>query len=355
MSWDTLSWQPVAPETLDGAGALTHLAPMLRSALEEAASALAMGPVNATELSFAATTAADIAGTIVPASSIELLGTPRRNVWAAVEPAAPTLNGASIELSALAGALGEAFDAAFLELLGEGLSLAIATEMPSASATLTAFRLGLRDQAGTTVNVYAVVEDSVPTELATHVVALQALGADASKASGAPAGARAGSMSINDLAAQAEATHDAPSQAASPAPSASTAAHHAPGSSSPTPGGAGQPAGRSPAPAIRPFELDELPPVPVVPSSQNIELLMGVSLQVTVEIGRTKLAIRDVLALTPGSIVELDKLAGEKVDVLVNGQQIAQGEVVVVDENFGVRITDVVSRQRRILSADNAA
>ena len=78
---------------------------------------------------------------------------------------------------------------------------------------------------------------------------------------------------------------------------------------------------------------------------------MGVSLQVTVEIGRTRLPIRDVLALTPGSIVELDKLAGEKVDVLVNGHQIASGEVVVVDENFGVRITDVVSRQRRVMSS----
>jgi flagellar motor switch protein FliN/FliY len=92
-----------------------------------------------------------------------------------------------------------------------------------------------------------------------------------------------------------------------------------------------------------------------VATNQNIELLMGVHLEVTVEIGRTRLAIRDVLSLSPGSIVELDKLAGEKVDVLVNGQPIAQGEVVVVDENFGVRITDVVSRQRRILSADGAA
>jgi flagellar motor switch protein FliN/FliY len=73
-----------------------------------------------------------------------------------------------------------------------------------------------------------------------------------------------------------------------------------------------------------------------------------VTLQVAVEIGRTTLPIRDVLALTPGSIIELDKLAGEKVDILINGRPIAQGEVVVVDENFGVRITDVVSRQQRL-------
>jgi flagellar motor switch protein FliN/FliY len=80
----------------------------------------------------------------------------------------------------------------------------------------------------------------------------------------------------------------------------------------------------------------------------NIDLLLGVNLQVAVEIGRTTLPIREVLALTPGSIIELDKLAGEKVDILINGRPIAQGEVVVVDENFGVRITDVVSRQQRL-------
>ena len=87
---------------------------------------------------------------------------------------------------------------------------------------------------------------------------------------------------------------------------------------------------------------------PTGQQSYNIDLLLGVTLQVAVEIGRTTLPIRDVLALTPGSIIELDKLAGEKVDILINGRPIAQGEVVVVDENFGVRITDVVSRQQRL-------
>jgi flagellar motor switch protein FliN/FliY len=106
---------------------------------------------------------------------------------------------------------------------------------------------------------------------------------------------------------------------------------------------------------VRIAELNELPPAMPSSGSANIEMLLGVNLQVTVEIGRTKLAIRDVLALTPGSIVELDKLAGEKVDVLVNGHRIASGEVVVVDDNFGVRVTDVVSRQHRLLSADGAA
>jgi len=79
----------------------------------------------------------------------------------------------------------------------------------------------------------------------------------------------------------------------------------------------------------------------------NIGLIMDVPLQVTVELGRTRKLIRDILELVPGSIVELDKLAGEPVDVLVNGKLIAKGEVVVIDENFGVRITEIVSQLER--------
>jgi flagellar motor switch protein FliN/FliY len=94
--------------------------------------------------------------------------------------------------------------------------------------------------------------------------------------------------------------------------------------------------------------MPELVAAPTNQPGYNIDLLLGVTLQVAVEIGRTTLPIRDVLALTPGSIIELDKLAGEKVDILINGRPIAQGEVVVVDENFGVRITDVVARQQRL-------
>ena len=75
----------------------------------------------------------------------------------------------------------------------------------------------------------------------------------------------------------------------------------------------------------------------------NIGLLMDVPLQVTVELGRTKKLIRDILDLGPGSVVELDKLAGEPIDVYVNTKLIAKGEVVVIDENFGVRITEIVS------------
>lgn len=82
----------------------------------------------------------------------------------------------------------------------------------------------------------------------------------------------------------------------------------------------------------------------------SLDLLKHVDLKVTVELGRTQLPIRDVLPLMPGSIVELDRPAGEPVDVLVNGVLIAHGEIVVVDEKFGVRITEVLASGRRVHS-----
>ena len=79
----------------------------------------------------------------------------------------------------------------------------------------------------------------------------------------------------------------------------------------------------------------------------NIGLILDVPLSVTVELGRTKKSIKDILELTNGSIVELDKLAGEPVDIQVNGKFLAKGEVVVIDENFGVRITEIASPAER--------
>lgn len=83
-------------------------------------------------------------------------------------------------------------------------------------------------------------------------------------------------------------------------------------------------------------------------SPQNLSMLMDIPLKVTVELGRTKRQIKDILDLSPGSIIELDKLAGEPVDILVNNKLIAKGEVVVIDENFGVRVTDILSQWDRI-------
>ncbi|RLQ95735.1 flagellar motor switch phosphatase FliY [Falsibacillus albus] len=81
---------------------------------------------------------------------------------------------------------------------------------------------------------------------------------------------------------------------------------------------------------------------------KNLDMLMDIPLHVTVELGRTNKSVKDILELTSGSIIELDKLAGEPVDILVNSRLIAKGEVVVIDENFGVRITDIVSQSDRI-------
>ena len=80
----------------------------------------------------------------------------------------------------------------------------------------------------------------------------------------------------------------------------------------------------------------------------NIQLLLDVPLRITAELGRATMTIKDVLELGPGSVIELNKLAGEAVDLLVNGKLVAQGEVVVVDENFGVRITNIIGPEARI-------
>jgi len=81
---------------------------------------------------------------------------------------------------------------------------------------------------------------------------------------------------------------------------------------------------------------------------ENIELILDVPLEITVELGRTQKLVREILEFSTGSIIELDKLAGEPVDILVNGKVIARGEVVVIDENFGVRITDIVNPSNRL-------
>ena len=82
---------------------------------------------------------------------------------------------------------------------------------------------------------------------------------------------------------------------------------------------------------------------------ENIGLIMDVPLQVTVELGRTTKSISDILDFSPGKIIELDKLAGEPIDILVNGKNVAKGEVVVIEESFGVRITEIINNGRPII------
>jgi len=83
-------------------------------------------------------------------------------------------------------------------------------------------------------------------------------------------------------------------------------------------------------------------------TGRNFDLLLDIPLEVTVELGRTRLALRDLLALSAGSVVELAKLASEPLDVLVNGKLVARGECVMVNDKFGVRLTDIVSRSERL-------
>lgn len=82
--------------------------------------------------------------------------------------------------------------------------------------------------------------------------------------------------------------------------------------------------------------------------SQDIQMVLDIPVQLSVELGRTKIPIKNILQLAQGSIVELDALAGEPMDVLINGYLIAQGEVVVVNEKFGIRLTDIVTPSERM-------
>ncbi len=101
-------------------------------------------------------------------------------------------------------------------------------------------------------------------------------------------------------------------------------------------------------PEVKQADFQQLSSTPVEGEMKNIELLMDVELPISIELGKTKMNIADILGLAPGSIVELDKLVGEPVDLLVNQRCVAKGEVVVVEENFGLRITQLVSPEERL-------
>ncbi len=104
---------------------------------------------------------------------------------------------------------------------------------------------------------------------------------------------------------------------------------------------------------IKSVEFSPLNPLQTKPGEAygNIDMLMDVQIPLLVELGKTEMMMRDILALSPGAIVELDSMAGEPVKITIRGKVIAQGEVVVVDENFGVKITKIANPQERIKSA----
>jgi flagellar motor switch protein FliN/FliY len=103
-----------------------------------------------------------------------------------------------------------------------------------------------------------------------------------------------------------------------------------------------QPSGMNIQPAqFQSFSQD----FPTMPSQENIGLIMDVPLEVTVELGRTKKSIAEILDFAPGTIIELNKIAGEPIDVLVNGKFVAKGEVVVIEESFGIRVTEIINNK----------
>ncbi|GMV50176.1 MAG: Flagellar motor switch protein FliN [Nitrospirae bacterium] len=106
----------------------------------------------------------------------------------------------------------------------------------------------------------------------------------------------------------------------------------------------------NPAPAVtpQPTSFPQVEHQSVVPGNKNIEFVLDIPLHVTVQIGSTRMLIRELLQLGQGSVIELNKLAGEPMEVLVNNKLVARGEVVVVNEKFGIRLTDVVSPNQRI-------
>jgi len=109
----------------------------------------------------------------------------------------------------------------------------------------------------------------------------------------------------------------------------------------------------TPDPKIAPIsraQFGELGPAAAGAGGQemNLNLILDVAVTLALEVGRARMPVRDLLQLAPGAVVELDRLAGEPLDVLVNGVRIARGEVVVVNEKFGIRLTDVVSATERM-------
>jgi flagellar motor switch protein FliN/FliY len=109
-----------------------------------------------------------------------------------------------------------------------------------------------------------------------------------------------------------------------------------------------QPAAQERIVNVQPAQFQNFDIGNVIQQKENIGIIMDVPLEVSVELGRTIKPIKEILEFAPGTIIELDKLAGEPIDVLVNGKFIAKGEVVVIEENFCIRITDIISVENRI-------
>ncbi|HUP07054.1 MAG TPA: flagellar motor switch protein FliN [Caldimonas sp.] len=105
---------------------------------------------------------------------------------------------------------------------------------------------------------------------------------------------------------------------------------------------------RGPADQVSPAPFTNFTPTGASTAGNDINMILDIPVQLTVELGRTRIPIKNILQLAQGSVVELEAMAGEPMDVLVNGYLIAQGEVVVVNEKFGIRLTDIVTPSERM-------
>lgn len=139
--------------------------------------------------------------------------------------------------------------------------------------------------------------------------------------------------------AASQAPSQAPSQASSPAPAPTP---------KPTPKPKPKPKHQEPVEVQSPEFQNFEPTQPAAESNDNLDLIMDIPLNLSVVLGRSKKTVRDILSFNTGSVIELDKLTDEPLEILLNGKLIATGEVVVINENFGVRITDILSPQQRL-------
>lgn len=258
---------------------------------------------------------------------------------------------AQAQLDAAAGTMRELLDLVSLTLFTEGLSAAEVTlsdqrvDMPEFTMGIVAdvaqgaaplrVELVLALPGGIPVTLTLVVPSSLATRIAEMVAESSATAAampeptpiDSARMAEAPAATAAGGGGGTSATGGFASAPDFPSEA--PQRPAATI-------------------GASPDVDVHPVRFPPLPELEAPLTAQRgLDLIMDVQMRVSVELGRSTMTVEDVLSLGPGSVVELNKLAGEAVDILVNERLIARGEVVVVDENFGVRVTEIVSPRRR--------
>lgn len=260
-----------------------------------------------------------IASPMIGQDDLELDGT----AISAVSEAMSQISGASVTT------IGDRVNETILTEPPEGQSCPKAMlGLPGESFIQAAYDLQIEGQGS--LKLYEIFDESLISELVGR------LGGSSGAASGASFGAAAPSP-----------FGAAPMAAAPPPPNMNPGGGFQPMAGTPAAPMMGG-FGTQPPPNVQGVQLPELIPTISAGEQRNIGLLMDVAMELTVELGRTKWKIKDILGMGEGTIIELDKLAGEPVDILVNNNLIARGEVVVIDENFGVRVTEIVSAMDRM-------